>query len=170
MSPEEMTQDPLFVFNGELPPVAALRNATSVYHCEDPALRFDISLSNGLTYPMTREELRSAPRTAMPAAEFIEQLGSQGPPAIIQDNDAAIARALGVTSPPTATPTPVPAVATTAPTPTSGASPLPPTGFGCTGCSSRTAPPPAAGAGEGLAYGLVALGFLGVRLRAGRRR
>jgi hypothetical protein len=180
MSPEEMTQDPLFVFNGQLPRVSLFHLAEGRIRCYSPMTDsgassdvFDIALPNGLTYPMTRAELRTAPLTAMPAAEFIEQLGSQGPPAIIQDNDAAIARALGVTPPPTATP--FPALATLAPpsstpTPAATASPLPPTGFGCAGCSSRTAPPPAAGMGEGAAYGLVALGFLGVRLHAGRRR
>jgi MYXO-CTERM domain-containing protein len=41
-------------------------------------------------------------------------------------------------------------------------------GFGCAGCSNTAAPKQ--GAGEGAAYALVVLGFLGYRRWLGRRR
>jgi hypothetical protein len=109
MSPPEMTQDPTFRFNPSLGTVAAIRHADGVRHCKKNLAYaqspVEITLRNGhhFTVPGNGRFWRGGYGGAanqaveLPAAERIEQLSAVGEAAVIQDNGAAIARALDAT-------------------------------------------------------------------------
>ena len=119
MSPEEMTQDPLFRFTSILPDVSNVHAATGVRDCskvKDPYLApVTITLKDGTTFtvdpakgggPPRRPWLRRIeglvpPAVAaepgpdeLPAAIAIEQLSPDRPPSIIRDNGPAVRDAL----------------------------------------------------------------------------
>ena len=170
MSPDEMTQDPMFVFNPDLPKVSAMHEAKGVRKCSG-AVTFDrapieITLANGVKYQIASGGVsgNGGSRLTMPAAARIEQLKSEGGASIIKDNKPRITATLGEVS---------------------GGGGLvsidagggvvrvdgPKGGvFGCMGCAATNTPPITQGAGELFAYGLLALGALGYRLRLRRRR
>ncbi|MDB5098446.1 MAG: hypothetical protein JWM80_2867 [Cyanobacteria bacterium RYN_339] len=104
MSPQEMTQDPLFRFNPKLADVAAVRKAKGVRYCK-PGLPYwkspiEITLSNGRIITIQGETGPfRGPISDLPAAERIEQLKTDGPGTVIQDNAAAIDAALAPPKP-----------------------------------------------------------------------
>ncbi|MDB5096134.1 MAG: hypothetical protein JWM80_555 [Cyanobacteria bacterium RYN_339] len=104
MSPQEMTQDPLFRFNATLADVPAIRKANGVRRCSKGVpywqTPIEITLANGRKFtvpgggePYWRRRYRG-PTSDLPAAERVEQLTVNGPPVVIQDNARAIDAAL----------------------------------------------------------------------------
>jgi hypothetical protein len=107
MSPQEMTQDPTFVFNAHLMDVAAVRKASGVRRCKRGLAFYDtpieVTLANGHKFnapafgPPWRR--RFSPQgllnlTSLPASEIIEQMNPTGDASIIQDNRGLIASSL----------------------------------------------------------------------------
>ncbi len=203
MSPDEMTQDPMFVFNGQLPAVANAHVAQGLRRCEKDQMPWTapvfITLGNGISF-WARDTVDGevGKPIAMPAALRIEQLKAAGAASLIQDNANVVRLALGqpavaaqsptptaaATAKPTAAPTAPPAgqavaidpsgkavaVPAIAPKTTrSGGTDAAAGGFGCAGCANP-AKSASRGVGEGLTFALFALGLVGWRLRAGRRR
>lgn len=139
MSPDEMTQDPMFVFNADMPAVSNLHTAKATRFCRPGMYEWDapvrITLASGLSYMANR--LRpgqggGTPVVSFPAAARIEQLRSAGAPSLIKDNNKAIVAALetaGVledVGPPPTFVTPLPSTApTTEPTATPSATTSP---------------------------------------------
>jgi hypothetical protein len=167
MSPGEMTQDPMFVFNKDLPLVAKDHVADGVVKCsgayEYADAPVEITLETGQTYlfDQSNNALDRATSTKLPAAARVEQLKSTGAPSIIKDNAGEITKILSAGALASGRSGGVVSV----PKPNLG-------GFGCVGCSMTNSPVPPVqrGGGEGLAYALVGLGFFGYRRWVGRKR
>ncbi|MEM7675461.1 MAG: DUF2330 domain-containing protein, partial [Myxococcota bacterium] len=85
ISPEEMTLDPFFGFNPDLPTISNLSSAIMIQSCGDND--WDMTLSDGRSYSVNdpsdwvSRSTRGAPRAAI-----IETLGLEGPPTIVVDN------------------------------------------------------------------------------------
>jgi hypothetical protein len=98
MSPQEMTQDPLFRFNPSLGDVAKLHKAKGVRHCKKGVPYWqspiEITLANGRKFTVPGNGGFYRRFGALPAAERIEQLTLDGPGSVIQDNGRAIEAAL----------------------------------------------------------------------------
>ena len=205
MSPEQMTQDPTFLFNDSLPKVSNVHAAKGVrlcalvpsptpmpspsagrggligpgggivaqgggnlvaqggfYSAQDAPVA--ITLADGRKFMTTSQgydnkgQVKLDARTAaVPAALRIEQLKPVGGASLIKDN---------------AGPGSFPSGPLPNSTGTKGKMPVAQVGtqgFGCAGCAATNAPPKAADTGEGMAYALVVLGFLGYRRRLRRR-
>ncbi|MDB5097995.1 MAG: hypothetical protein JWM80_2416 [Cyanobacteria bacterium RYN_339] len=166
MSPEEMTQDPMFVFNGDLPLVSKDHTATGVRKCSGNVEQGDapilITLENGLTYTYDPRPTSGAGGTGkLPAAAKVEQLKSSGAASLIKDNSGDIQKVLATVALGRSSSGQVISV------PKAGLN-----GFGCAGCGNTTGPaiPVQRGADEGLAYALVFMGFVGYRRWVGRRK
>ncbi len=169
LSPDEMTQDPMFVFNKDLPTVSNMHEAKGVRKCSG-AVTFgrapiEITLRNGVTYKIAGGGgSSSGPRVSMPAAARIEQLKSEGGASVITDNKPRITAALGdVNGSGGLVTIEAGGDVVRVDAPKGGV-------FGCLGCAATNTPPITQGAGEFATFGLLALGFLGYRLRLGRRR
>ena len=99
LSADEMTLDPMFAYNPDLPDVSNVHAADAYWDCADPETtpfeewEFVVSLADG-------RELRTLPFTAFddprrvpvgqPAAAVIEQLTTSGPPQVIRTLPTAI--------------------------------------------------------------------------------
>ena len=193
MSPEEMTQDPMFVFNGQLPAMSNVHVAKGLRRCQKGQspwqVPIHITLANGTTFwASAGSDGEGGQPLAMPAALRIEQLKSSGAPSLIQDNAGAVRLALGQPPAPTAKapsasssdkavaidPTGK-AVAVNVPTGGrtsrasggSGDAASASGGFGCAGCANPAKT--AGGTGEGLTFALFALGMAGWRWRTRKR-
>jgi hypothetical protein len=168
MSPDEMTQDPMFVFNGDLPEVSNMHEAKGVRKCSGSVTfgeaPIEITLANGTKYMISGSGATGGSRVALPAAARIEQMKTEGGASIIKDNKPRITATLGEVNGGGAL---VSIDANGGVIRVDG-----PKGgvFGCLGCAATNTPPISEGSGEFAAYGLVALGFLGYRLELGRRR
>ncbi|HEY9844298.1 MAG TPA: hypothetical protein V6D23_27765, partial [Candidatus Obscuribacterales bacterium] len=156
LSPDEMTADPMFDFNPQLPKVAVLRQAEGVRLCSRDVTEFEapirITTSKGLTFLVQQSQaLQSgAGGTALPAAAMIQRTAATGAPETLTDNSSKIAASLGKNR-----------TVSVQPNGTGEARPVK-EGFGCA-CqapnTSRSAADSLNGAGEGLAYASVLLGF-----------
>jgi hypothetical protein len=99
MSPQEMTQDPLFRFNPRLGDVSNVHKAKGVRRCKKGVPYFEspveITLANGRKFTV-KGYGGYYPRRfgTLPAAERIEQLTVDGPGSVIQDNGGMIEAAL----------------------------------------------------------------------------
>ncbi|MBX3274409.1 MAG: DUF2330 domain-containing protein [Sandaracinaceae bacterium] len=100
MSADEMSVDPSFAFNPDLPPVAALRQADRIIECSPGISQFEapwrVVLPNGQTvrgmgntWPFTVGE-----EGGLPANFRIRRVGTEGEGEVIVDNGALIAAAL----------------------------------------------------------------------------
>jgi hypothetical protein len=165
MSPDEMTQDPMFVFNKDLPLVAKDHQATGIRKCsgsyEYDDAPIQITLENGTSYLYDPGATAGGGGTGkLPAAARIEQLKSSGAASVIKDNGGDISKVLAN------------AAVTTSGSGAVISVPKPNlTGFGCAGCGMTSpAVPVQKGADEGLAYALVFMGFVGYRRWLGRKR
>ncbi|MBK7862071.1 MAG: DUF2330 domain-containing protein [Archangiaceae bacterium] len=74
LSPEDMTEDPVFAFNASLPDVAAVKSATRVTGCNGVATTFSAE-----GYRVDDARLTQPRKDAMPAAAVVELLGEEGP-------------------------------------------------------------------------------------------
>lgn len=93
LSPEEMTDDPLFSFNPELPDVSREHQATVTYYCNPNIYQFEapwrIRLPSGQEFTGEQQqwpiELQAAPANAR-----ILELSTSGQPRVLTDNSAMI--------------------------------------------------------------------------------
>jgi MYXO-CTERM domain-containing protein len=94
LSPEEMTRDPVFSFNPELPDVSNVHEATLTYLCTgDEAQQSNtpgvLQLPDGRRfYVSTQEAWTQKDRAQIPYSSRIELLREEGPPEIELDNQA----------------------------------------------------------------------------------
>lgn len=199
MSPEEMVDDPTFLFNPDMEDVKNVHRAEirrqcspNVYAADAP---YKITLENNIAFLVAgREEDGTVVSVGgsggkavkIPAARRVMRCGTVGRPQTVNDLTSQITRSLNellkqgvvvqIRTKPGATPSagagttvivtiPVEELLSSAASAAAG-------GFGCSGCSQMTVPPPPLrrGAGEGLTYALVLLGFLGYRGLAGRKK
>lgn len=106
ISPDEMTEDPIFAVNGDLPDVAQQRNATLVKECEPDTLLAHASyrieyLGDTLLHAATpgREgAIAYEPNAELPAARRIERMDLEGPADVVTDNGPAIDAAVALTA------------------------------------------------------------------------
>lgn len=101
ISPDEMTRDPIFVQNADLPEVSNARVAQAEAECapgDDQIIdRIHITIPNGETMTLEGPFDRwcpgctppTDPAPEEPAAERIELIGATGPPVLIDPSDAA---------------------------------------------------------------------------------
>ena len=198
MSPEEMEQDPQFVFNPDMPEVKSLHAAEAITVCSPDYFREDapikIKLANGVTYFAAKgtETTGGKPSTGgrnavqVPAAMHRMRCGTVGKPRTIKDNQSAVVKllndlskqsialristAFGANARAGAGATIVLSVPFAAELAQAAqAAQAATSGFGCAGCSANNAAPVKTGAGEGGAYALVFAGFLGYRRWLGRK-
>jgi hypothetical protein len=189
MSPEQMTQDPTFRFNPDLPVVSRLHVATAVTQCNPSVDLQDapvyIKLADGTGFYVSRAASGTA-MAGLPAAARIEQMSPVGQASLITDNHPTIVRTLANVNSSLAFDPSTGAVLATgqtnpsfpagqnpgSPASTSAsAKPVQTGAFGCTSCGATNAPQPplSQGAGEGLTYFGLLLGWFGYR-RLGKRR
>ncbi|MEZ0369906.1 MAG: DUF2330 domain-containing protein [Candidatus Sericytochromatia bacterium] len=168
LSPEEMTADPMFDFNPQLPRVALLRQAEGVRQCSANVYEWEapirITTPKGLVFTLRQNQpfgqglTQGSDGKPLPAAARIQQLAPAGAATLLRDNTSAIQASLGSpvgTSPaqstqPSARPTDAGIIRPSQ------------QGTGCA-CNSpntvQTAERQLKGATEGLAYASVLLGF-----------
>ena len=190
MSPDEMTQDPMFVMNADMGDVSNEHVAKGVRKCS-PDVEFgwapvEITLKNGMKFLVTGNrntgpvqggatDAQGKPVT-MPAALRIEQTKTAGKPSLITDNKVKIQDVLSALFSGGAAIT-IDAggktVAVTAGKGGSGGSGAAASGgFGCAGCANPaqgTNKAASNGVGEGFTFALFALGLAGWRWRARRK-
>jgi MYXO-CTERM domain-containing protein len=100
LSPLEMTVDPRFESNAELPPINNVHTAERVIECAPHLLRSEapwrVELPNGQVVRGTGRVWPIEAGTDVPANERVEQLDTSGGPVVITDNREAIDEALEV--------------------------------------------------------------------------
>lgn len=95
VSPDEMTRDPIFSFNPDLPEVSNIHQATGTATCDDNGniLTATITLETGETFTVDVPEdiWRGVPPELLPAGPFakrIELVGETGAPVTVASSDA----------------------------------------------------------------------------------
>lgn len=96
LSPEEMTEDPVFSFNPDLPDVSNQHTATLENTCEDD-LPFAMHLEDGRTF-LLKDRSEWSRRAdvdinATPSSMRIEVLREEGQPTVVVDNQSALTEA-----------------------------------------------------------------------------
>lgn len=100
LSPEDMTADPVFSFNRELPDYPNVHNATFDPYCGNPAGRNagggQVTTDDGWKIHYTTDELNNSATRVIPgpASQRIENLLDTGAPVVVTDNTQAIRDAL----------------------------------------------------------------------------
>ncbi len=91
LDPEEMTKDPAFSFNPDLPDVSNLHTATQINHCN--GAENELILNDGRVYLSEPDTFTFsvAEREGIPFAVRVEVLGQEGAPRIVTDNQALVA-------------------------------------------------------------------------------
>jgi hypothetical protein len=96
LSPEEMTKDPVFSFNPDLPPVSNIREATLTYFCgfgsdNQGTTPAQLVTEQGWVLSMPDGEANFQwPDVDMPASQFTQVLREEGQPETVGDNTASI--------------------------------------------------------------------------------
>jgi hypothetical protein len=85
LSPEDMTADPVFGFNPDLPDVSRVHAGTLTVRCDGP----DITTEQGWVTPQRPNEV-TPELTEVPAALRVESLGEEGAPMVVVDNTELI--------------------------------------------------------------------------------
>lgn len=158
VSPDEMTRDPIFAFNPDLPEVSNLHQAKGKATCDEDGnlVSATITLQNGESYTVTppKDIWQGLPPELLPAGPFasrIELVGESGAPEQVAAGDAAaLDKRLDREAPASVLAT----MATTVTTPIQGVSGGP---SGCQGSETPIAP---------LAAVVVLLGLAILRRRA----
>ena len=93
ISPEEMTVDPAFAFNPDLPQVDNIRRATMTRQCEpdDVKYPFQMTFDDGRQYNVRSPADWATRATSSPRTTVIERMRLEGAPVIEVDNRAQIA-------------------------------------------------------------------------------
>ncbi len=90
LDPEEMTKDPAFSFNPDLPDVSNVHTATQINHCNGAPN--ELILTDGRIYLSNDQQVfEVAPKSGVPFASRVEILGQEGPPQIVTDNRGLLA-------------------------------------------------------------------------------
>lgn len=90
MDPEEMTEDPVFAFNPDLPEISNIHTATQINYCNDDVS--EIQLEDGRIYVFEPgEPVAFGVREGIPFAETISIIPQEGAPTIVTDNRALLA-------------------------------------------------------------------------------
>lgn len=90
LDPEEMTKDPAFSFNPDLPDVSNVHTATQINHCNGAPN--ELILNDGRIYLSDDDQVFAvAPKAGIPFASTVEILGQEGPPQIVTDNRGLLA-------------------------------------------------------------------------------
>ncbi len=106
LSPDEMTEDPIFAVNADLDDVPQQRNATLVKECEADVLQAHApyrieymgdTLLHAAT-PGQEAPIAYAPNEELPAARRIERMDLEGPAEVVTDNGPAIDAAVAATA------------------------------------------------------------------------
>ncbi len=87
ISPEEMTLDPMFHENPDLPPVEVSRTTTASYYCTDASFLIDVE---GQDASVCAQNNIWPDFADMPAALRIERIPLTGPPQVLADNTATV--------------------------------------------------------------------------------
>lgn len=101
MSADEMSLDPLFGFNPDLPEVSNIRVATFYNMCPEDGQPTIIETANGVMatgdkmQPIRRQRGRTIRGQNVPASLFVEQLSEAGLPVVVQDNRETVAAEYG---------------------------------------------------------------------------
>lgn len=161
LSPSEMTVDPTFLFNPDLPGVDNVHTAEGVRECGPNMSFFEapvrITLKDGTTFTVAQRATPGQP-VDMPASLRIEQLKAAGAPSVIRDNRQAINQVAG--SAPALAPGAGGGYTAVPKTPRAAG----PGMFGCFGNAAAPAPLQH-GAGDGIALGAFLLGWWGWKRR-----
>lgn len=102
LSPEDMTADPVFSFNRELPDYSNVHNGTFDPNCGNPAGRNAgggrVTTDAGFQIQYTAEELNNSQTRVIPgpASQRIEHLLDTGSPVVVTDNTQAIRDSLSM--------------------------------------------------------------------------
>ena len=91
LDPDEMTEDPVFAFNPDLPSVSNQHIANLTNHCNDKP--DELELADGRFYRAKENGKFDIPRPGIPSAVQIEILRQEGAPVIVVDNHALLAEA-----------------------------------------------------------------------------
>lgn len=83
LSPEEMTEDPVFAFNADLPDVPRQHAAYLSRDCEDDEAPTYLSLEDGRVVESNASGV-SPDGTELPAAAEVQVLGLEGPPQVVR--------------------------------------------------------------------------------------
>jgi hypothetical protein len=183
MSPDEMTQDPMFVFNKDMGDVDNEHVAKGVRKCaKDVDFNWapvEITLKNGIKFTVSGDPNggpRVTPATGsggkkvdMPAALRIEQTKTSGKASLITDNRGKIMQVLAALASGNAAISIDAGTGNAVAVNVGGGGTTTTSGFGCAGCANP-AKAAAGGAGEGTTFALFALGLAGWRWRARRKR
>jgi hypothetical protein len=95
ISPEEMTIDPVFLYNPDLGDVSNLHRATARYVCDgDEIGAVEIQLEDGRIVTYRPDEWLTLVNR-MPAAALVEQMSDTGPGVTVTDNQPLIDGILG---------------------------------------------------------------------------
>lgn len=91
LNPEEMSKDPVFAFNPDLPDVGRVRTATLENTCGDnPA--FIMHLSDGRSFELDNpSDWGERPRLGIPRTRLIQVMRQEGQPMIVTDNRELLA-------------------------------------------------------------------------------
>jgi hypothetical protein len=100
LSPEDMTRDPVFSYNPELPDVPNVHDGTLTYECgyfgglaQNETFAW-LSTADGFAYSYPNGT-KYAGVPSVPASRFIQMLRETGQPELVVDNTQAIASTLG---------------------------------------------------------------------------
>jgi len=100
MSSDEMTMDPIFDFNGDLPDVSNIHTAERIIECSPSLTRSEapwrVTLEGGVVRGAGPTWPFSVGDTDMPANVRVTRVGNAGPGEVIEDNQAVIAEAVRV--------------------------------------------------------------------------
>lgn len=86
LNPEDMTEDPVFSFNAELPDVALRHRADQVLNCGSA----DLETEQGWTTTNVNRFNPQPPAQDTPAALRVEILAEEGQPTVVTDNTELI--------------------------------------------------------------------------------
>ena len=91
LDPDEMTKDPVFAFNPDLPQVPQLRQATMEQVCDSDDVQFILRLSDGRSYDLqSQSDFVRRDRTGLPMARTVQILRQEGAPEVVVDNRAVL--------------------------------------------------------------------------------
>ena len=91
LSPEEMTKDPVFSFNPDLPDVSNVHEATYRLRCDQGGpTSGELELPDGRIFMTTAAEWRNRSPAGVPFSSRIEILGEEGGPRVEVDNLSAM--------------------------------------------------------------------------------
>ncbi|MCA9556234.1 MAG: DUF2330 domain-containing protein, partial [Myxococcales bacterium] len=91
LDPEEMSKDPVFAFNPDLPEVSRVHQATMENTCEEGDAQFILHLDDGRAFNLEAPaDFALRDKTGLPRARIVQVLRQEGDPEVVVDNRAAL--------------------------------------------------------------------------------